>query len=165
MPATVLQINTSHGGVPKRPIAEGFVTPLGIEGDLCAHPAIHGGPEQALLLIAREAVDELSGNGYALYYGALGENITTDGLDRKSLRSGQRYRIGSEVIIELTRLRAPCNTLDTYDPLLKNELWDRKLKAGDASSPRWARAGFYARVIQTGSIRPGAPVVLLGEDA
>ena len=73
----VQQINISKGGIPKRPIAEAVVTPLGIEGDLHAHPEIHGGPRQALLLISSEGIDELVKDGFPLYPGALGENITT----------------------------------------------------------------------------------------
>ena len=86
MTGTIIQINISRGGVPKRPIPEGVITPLGLEGDLCAHPEIHGGPRQAVLLIAAETVDELIARGYPLYYGALGENLTTRGLDRRQLR-------------------------------------------------------------------------------
>ena len=51
MSATILQINVSSGGVPKYAVAEASVNRLGIEGDAHAHPAIHGGPLQALLLI------------------------------------------------------------------------------------------------------------------
>ena len=47
------------GGLPKRPIAGGLITPLGIEGDRHAHPSVHGGPRKAILLIASEVVEEL----------------------------------------------------------------------------------------------------------
>src|SRR5256885_6576040 len=47
MQGTIVQVNISPGGLPKRAIADGFITPLGIEGDLHAHPAIHGGAPQA----------------------------------------------------------------------------------------------------------------------
>ncbi len=88
----IIQISVSRGGLPKRSIPEGLITPLGIEGDLCAHPEIHGGQHQAVLLIAAEAVHELVERGYPVSYGALGENLTTRGLDRRQLRPGQRLR-------------------------------------------------------------------------
>ena len=47
-------------------------------------------------------VEELTSEGYPLFFGALGENITTRGLDRRTLRAGQRYRLGTEVTVELT---------------------------------------------------------------
>ncbi len=152
MTGTILQINVSPGGIPKRPIAEAIVTAEGIRGDCCAHPHIHGGPDKALLLITSEGVDELVARGFALYPGALGENLTTTGLDRRQMRPGQRYRAG-EVFLELTKLRTPCETLDVYGPLIKNAVYDAQVKAGDASSPRWGLGGFYARVLRAGVIR------------
>jgi MOSC domain-containing protein YiiM len=163
MPATVLQINVSRGGVPKRPLDAATLTPLGVEGDAHSNPQIHGGPQKAVLLIAREAVDELVRRGYPLFYGALGENLTTDGLDPRSLRAGQRYRIGAEVVIELTKPRAPCLNLDVYGPAIKNEIWDRTIKDGNVSSPRWGLSGFYAAVVTGGVVLPGAPILLLDQ--
>src|ERR1019366_1380963 len=54
MQGAIVQVNISPGGLPKRAIAEGWITPLGIEGDLHAHPNIHGGPLKAILIIAAE---------------------------------------------------------------------------------------------------------------
>ena len=71
-----------------------------------------------MLLITAEAIAELNARGFSLYYGALGENLTTHGIDRRLLRAGQRFRVGSAVI-ELTHVRAPCATLDTYHPEIK----------------------------------------------
>jgi MOSC domain-containing protein YiiM len=158
---SILQINVSRGGVPKRAIAEGQVTPLGIAGDGHAHPEIHGGPQRALLLITAEGIDELAACGFPLSYGALGENLTTQGLDRRSLRAGQRYRAG-QAVIELTRPRGPCATLNAY-PGIQTAIYDAAVKAGDPSSPRWGLSGFYASVVTPGSIRAGDPIVLLDQ--
>jgi MOSC domain-containing protein YiiM len=152
MTGRIIQISLSGGGVPKRSIPEGAITPLGLEGDLCAHPEIHGGPRQAVLLIAAEVVDELIGRGYPMFYGALGENLTTRGLDRRQLRIGQTLRAGGAVL-ELTKVRVPCSTLDIYGPTIKQELYDARVQAGDPGSPRWGMSGFYARVLQAGPVR------------
>ncbi len=152
MTGHIIQISISRGGLPKRSIPFGLITPLGIEGDLCAHPEIHGGPRQALLLIAAEVVDELIARGYPVGYGALGENLTTSGLDRRHLRLGQRLRAGGAVI-ELTKVRVPCTTLDVYGPTIKQEIYDKRVKAGDPTSPRWGMSGFYASVIEPGPVR------------
>jgi len=152
MTGHIIHIGISRGGLPKWSIPEGLITPLGIEGDLCAHPQIHGGPRQALLLIAAEAVDELIARGYPVGYGALGENLTTRGLDRRQLRLGQRLRAGG-ALIELTKVRVPCGTLDVYGPTIKQELYDSRVKAGDPASPRWGMSGFYASVIEPGPVR------------
>lgn len=159
MTGHIAQINISRGGVPKRPIPEGVITPLGLEGDSCAHPQIHGGPNQAILLLAAETIDELIAAGYPLYYGALGENLTTRGLDRKQLRIGQTLRAGT-ALLEITKLRAPCSTLDVYGPAIQQELYDKKVKAGDHTSPRWGKGGFYARVLEPGRVRESDPIVV-----
>jgi MOSC domain-containing protein YiiM len=159
---TVLQVSISRGGVPKRAIAEGEIGPLGLVGDSHAHPEIHGGPRQAVLLITSEAIAELTALGYPLYPGALGENITTVGIDRKQWRAGQRWRVG-QAIVELTNLRAPCETLSVYGDGIQKAVYDSQVKAGDTSSPRWALGGFYASVVQLGMVRPGDPVSLLDE--
>jgi MOSC domain-containing protein YiiM len=149
---TIIQINVSWGGLPKRAIPEGLLTPLGLESDSCAHPQIHGGPDKAALLISAETIEELIGKGYPIYYGALGENFTTRGLDRRQMRLGQQYRVGG-ALIELTKVRGPCSTLDVYGPAIKQEIYDPQVKAGDSNSPRWGMSGFYARVLRPGLVR------------
>ena len=157
---SIVQINISTGGLPKLPIAEAEVTPEGIRGDSWAHPQIHGGPNQALLLITREGIGQLIAQGYPIFPGALGENLTTEGLDRRQMRIGQRYRIG-EVVLELTKMRAPCGSLDVYGSSIKQAVYDARVRAGDASSPRWGLGGFYASVLQSGVIRPKDIIELL----
>ena len=152
MTGHIVQINISRGSIPKRPVPEAVITPLGLEGDSWNHPEIHGGPRQSVLLIAAEAIDELIARGHPLYYGALGENLTTRGLDRTQLRYGQRLRAGT-ALLELTKMRAPCATLDVYGPTIKQEIYDKRVKAGDPSSPRWGLSGFYASVIEPGVVR------------
>src|SRR5215469_7141494 len=100
MTGSIIQINISPGGIPKRSISEATVTAEGIRGDSWAHPDIHGGPNQALLLITAEGIDELVAQGFALFPGALGENLTIRGIDRRALRAGQRFRAG-QVFLEL----------------------------------------------------------------
>jgi MOSC domain-containing protein YiiM len=160
----VIQISISRGGLPKRAIAEGVLTPVGIEGDAHAHPQIHGGPQQAVLLMTAETVDDLAARGYPVYYGAMGENLTTRGLDRRLLRAGQRFRLGTAVI-ELTEIRVPCASQDIYGPALKREVYDDAVKAGDVTSPRWAMSGFYAAVIEPGVVRTGDEIKLESEVA
>jgi MOSC domain-containing protein YiiM len=152
LPGEVVQINISSGGLPKRPVPEGLISSLGIEGDAHAHPKIHGGPRKAILLIAAEVVEELAALGYPVYYGALGENLTTRGIRIHDLRIGDRLRAGS-ALLEITQPRGPCTALDMYGESLKTEVYDAQVKALDAESPRWGMSGFYARVIEEGVVR------------
>lgn len=162
MAGSILQISVSRGGIPKRAIPQGDVTALGISGDEHAHPQFHGGPRQAILIVTSEGLDELIAQGFPLYAGALGENVTTRGLDRRSMRIGQRYRT-PQVILEITKLRVPCETLSVYGSGIQQALYDELVKAGDPSSPRWGLGGFYASVLRPGSVRPGEPLTLLEE--
>ncbi|MEO8025459.1 MAG: MOSC domain-containing protein [Bryobacteraceae bacterium] len=162
MTGRILQVNISRGGVPKRPIPEGIVTLRGVDGDDWAHPKFHGGPKQAILLIAAEAIEQLIAGGFPLSPGALGENLTTVGLPASQLRIGQRFRAGTAVI-ELTKVRVPCETLSVYGSDIQAAVYDKDVKAGDPTSPRWALAGFYAAVVAPGIVRPGDEITLLDQ--
>jgi MOSC domain-containing protein YiiM len=146
-----LQINISQGGVPKTAISRAAVGRLGIEGDEHAHPRFHGGPRKALLLIASEVIESLKEEGWPLFYGALGENITTVGLDHRSWRPGMQYRLGP-VLIELTTPRQPCATLNRYGRGIQRRIYDERVAALDPQSPHWGESGFYAAVMQGGRI-------------
>jgi MOSC domain-containing protein YiiM len=152
MSGRVLQISISNGGVPKNAISSATVGQMGIEGDKHAHPQFHGGPRQALLLIASEVIHDLEAEGWPVFYGALGENITTVGLDHKAWRPGARYRIG-EVEIELTKPRQPCATLHPYGRGIGKRIYDDLVGAGDPRSPHWGEAGFYAAVLKGGRLQ------------
>ena len=104
MPGTIVQINVSEGGLPKRPVAQARIGAAGLEGDRQAHSGIHGGARKAVLLIAAEVVDELAARGYPVFYGALGENLTMRGIDVRGLRIGDRMRAGTATI-EITQLQ------------------------------------------------------------
>ena len=160
MTGTVVQVSISRGGVPKRAIDEGNVMKAGIAGDGWRHPAFHGTPKRTILLITSEGVDELVTQGFPVFYGALGENITTRGLDRRLLRIGQRFRAGGAVI-QLTEVRMPCGTLSVYGPGIQAAMYDARAQAGDAESPVWGMSGFYASVTEPGVVRPGDAIVLL----
>jgi MOSC domain-containing protein YiiM len=162
MQGSIVQVNISPGGLPKRAIPEGWITPLGIEGDLHAHPNIHGGPLKAILLIASEAVDTLIERGYPLFYGAMGENLTTRGIDIRQLRMGDQIRAGG-ALLEITQPRGPCSALDIYGESLKLEVYDQKVKQRDHSSPRWGMSGFYASVVTPGPVRVGDAVSLVSK--
>lgn len=162
----VVQVNVSPGGVPKTPVPEAMITASGVSGDGHRLPAIHGGPLQAVLLVTEEAIEELKTDGFPVFPGALGENLTTRGLARQNLRTGQRYRVGDELVIELTKPRQPCKTLDVYGGAIRRRVWEPGFKHGEgAGSSKWALAGFYASVVKAGAVRPGAPILLLAQSA
>lgn len=165
MTGTIVQVSISPGGVPNHAIAVGTLATNGVVGDSWRYP-FHGGLKRAILLITAEGIDELTAQGFAVYYGALGENVTTRGLDRHSLRPGQRFSIGQpaveQAVIELTQVRLPCDTLSVYGSGIQAAMYDSRAQASDAASPVWGLSGFYASVIQPGVLHPGDPIALLG---
>ncbi len=155
------QINRSNGGLPKRAIAGPVMLNYeGVEGDWHRDRWHHGGPDKAVLMIAAELIDSLGALGFPVFYGALGENLTVSGFDPHLWRAGQRYLVGAEAVIELTKLRVPCSNLNVYGSGIHAELYDAQCKSGDVASARWAFGGFYARVIHPGLISMGSPVIL-----
>ena len=160
MTGSILQVSVSEGGVPKHAVPRGILTPSGIEGDGHAHPEIHGGPDRAILLITSEGIEELAALGFPLTHGSLGENLTTQGIARREWRVGQRWRIGADAVIEITKRRAPCQQLNVYGPGLQAAIYDELTHAGDPASPKWGLSGVYASVVTPGTLRPGDSIVL-----
>ena len=104
----IAQLSVSNGGVPKHAVETVRVTPLGLEGDAHRDREHHGGPDRAVCLFAMEAITELQGNGHPLVPGALGENVTLEGLDWSAVQPGSRLRLGDDVVLEVTRYTSPC---------------------------------------------------------
>jgi MOSC domain-containing protein YiiM len=141
----VVQVNISSGGVPKLPIDSAVVNNLGIVGDRHLYRQ-HGGPRKALLLMAAELIDTLRAEGFSVFYGAMGENVTVKGLPHSEWRVGQRYCIGN-VLVELTEMRAPCRKLNPYGAGIQKRIQ--------------GESGFYAAVLKNGLIRAGDTIQLV----
>jgi len=150
----VVQVSTSPGGVPNRAVLEGVLREQGFDGDSWRHPKYHGGPNQAVLLISAEVLDDLAAMGFTVFPGALGENVTTEGLDYHHIRLGDVVHLG-EAIVQITKVRIPCDTISVYGTGIQRKIYDARVKQGDPSSPRWGRSGFYAKVLREGYVRAG----------
>ena len=119
-------VPTAHSSVPntgidKRPV-DGPVrvtvpgprgtAATGIAGDVVCDLRVHGGPDQAVYAYAREDLDRWAAElGRDLPGGVFGENLTTSGLDVTGARIGERWRIGGEVLLEVSAPRIPCRDL------------------------------------------------------
>lgn len=65
-------------------------------------------------LIHGELLNELAQVGFDVHPGALGENITTCGLDLLSLPRNTLLHVGPNAVIQITGLRNPCRQLDDF---------------------------------------------------
>jgi MOSC domain-containing protein YiiM len=101
-------------------------------------------------LIHEELFAELRAQGFDIQPGAIGENVTTRGLDLLALPQATRLRLGDEAVVELTGLRNPCLQLDRYREGLMQAVLER---TPDGALIR--KAGVMAIVRKGGLIRPG----------
>jgi MOSC domain-containing protein YiiM len=142
-------------GIDKRPVdGPVMVTParakglgmVGLAGDRVYDVRNHGGPDQAVYAYAREDLDfwetEL---GRPLPNGVFGENLTTEGIDVNAALIGERWRVGPDVVLEVTCPRVPCGTFQGW---LAQGGWIKRFTLA-------AVPGAYFRVIKSGEICAG----------
>ena len=153
MTGRIVQINVSAGGVPKRPVPRARVTRLGIEGDRHRNAQLHGGPDRALCLFSIEQIEALQAEGHPVEPGTLGENLTLAGLEWASVRPADVFRLGEEVLVEVTRFTSPCLNVR---PAFLDGAYSR---VSQKQHPGWSRV--YARVRVPGEIAAGDPVARL----
>jgi MOSC domain-containing protein YiiM len=151
----IAQLSISPGGVPKLAVPEARVTTLGLEGDAHHNTKHHGGPERAVCLFSREAIDALAAEGHAIEPGTIGENVTVEGLDWNLVTPGVRLRLGERVVLEVTRYTTPCFKIA---PVFVGRDSGR---VSQKNHPGWSRV--YTRVLVEGALRAGDPIHLLGE--
>jgi len=106
-------------------------------------------------LIHAELIDELEAAGFRVWPGAMGENVTTRGVDLLGLPTGTKLRLGTDAVIEVTGLRNPCRQLNDFQPGLMNATLDR-----DADGNLIRKAGIMAIVLAGGEIKPGDPIAV-----
>jgi MOSC domain-containing protein YiiM len=160
MTGIIAQLSLSKGGVPKHAVEHAEISARGVAGDSWRHPQIHGIPRRAILLITAEGIHEIAAMGFPVFPGALGENLTTRGLDRRALRIGQRFRCG-DAVIRLTEPRVPCNTIRVYGKGIDKAIFDVLAMHWDPASPVWGLSGLYASVDEPGAVRAGDAITLL----
>ncbi len=127
-----------------------------LDGDRQADLSVHGGPNKAVYGYPSEHYaywrEQLP--GYALPWGALGENFTTEGLLETEISIGDRYRVGSAVIMVKTP-RTPCFKLAAR--FRREDMIERFLQSG--------RSGFYFSVIEEGEVEAGDSIEFLGGES
>lgn len=137
-----------------------FVEGLGVAGD--AHSGrtvrhrsrVRANPNQPNMrqvhLIASELLEEANALGFEVAHGALGENVTTQGMALIELPRGTILRLGETAEIEVTGLRNPCSQIEGYRPgLLKLMVGKR-----EDGSPL-LRTGIMGVVRRGGVAKPG----------
>jgi MOSC domain-containing protein YiiM len=106
-------------------------------------------------LLHEELFTELREQGFDVAAGAVGENVTTRGLDLLALPTGTRLRLGADAVVEVTGLRHPCGQLNDFQPGLMAATLGR-----DADGRLVRKAGVMAIVLAGGDVRPGDTIAV-----
>lgn len=118
----------------------------GIAGDVIRDTRNHGGDVQAVYAYAREDLDWWQGQlGQPLRSGIFGENLTTLGLPVTDALIGEHWRIGQDVLLQVTAPRIPCATFAAW---MQHRGWLKTFTQRGVP-------GAYLRVLQPGEIRAG----------
>ncbi|WP_258378498.1 MOSC domain-containing protein [Curtobacterium sp. MCPF17_051] len=136
--------------IDKRPVTGSVrVRPLGLRADVQANRKYHGGVDQAVYAYADED---------AAYFadlldrevtpGLFGENLRTSGIDVTGAVTGERWRIGETLVVEVTIPRTPCGT---FARRMGIDRWVKRF--ADEGRP-----GAYFRVVKSGSVAAGDPI-------
>jgi MOSC domain-containing protein YiiM len=105
-----------------------------------------------VLLFPTELLDDLATRGFDVAPGALGENVTTTGVDIFDLPTGTVLRLGAEAMIVLTGLRNPCGQINGLHDGLLGEL----RTTIDGETVR--RGGVMSVVVHGGTVHAGDPI-------
>ncbi|MFI5839043.1 MOSC domain-containing protein [Catenuloplanes sp. NPDC051500] len=123
----------------------------GVTGDEVFDKRHHGGDDQAVYAYAREDLDRWAADlGRDLPGGVFGENLTTAGVDVTGALIGERWRIGPDVLLEVSVPRIPCNTFARW---MDVPGWLKTFT-------RAAVPGAYLRVLSPGTVRATDPVIV-----
>ncbi|MFJ8821742.1 MOSC domain-containing protein [Streptomyces sp. NPDC102467] len=118
----------------------------GLAGDAVCDLRHHGGDDQAVYAFAREDLDAWERVlDRTLPNGVFGENLTTEGVDVSGAKIGERWRIGRDLLLEVSSSRIPCKTFQGH---LGEKTWVKRFT-------QEKKPGAYLRVIEPGEIRAG----------
>lgn len=140
-------------GIFKEPVAGRLaLRTLNLDGDRQADLSVHGGPSKAVYVYPSEHYDYWKREfpEKKLPWGMFGENFTTAGLFESELNIGDKFRVGSAVVM-VTEPRMPCYKLGIK--FGRSDIVKRFLAS--------ERTGFYFAVLQEGEVGVGDPIELI----
>ena len=112
----------------------------------------HAGPwHRQVSLLPKESIDSFKKQypDLAVIEGSFAENLTTEGIDLKSLPIGTVLNIGSEVVLKMTQIGKDCHT--------KCAIYH---KVGNCIMPL---EGVFAEVVKGGKVKEGDEIVVGSE--
>lgn len=148
--------DTFKTGIFKAPVSgRVMLRRTNLDGDRQADLSVHGGPDKAVYGYPSEHYQYWRERlrGHDLPWGAFGENFTTAGLLETEVSVGDRYQVGSAVVMVRTP-RLPCFKLAAK--FQRDEMIEEFLNSG--------YSGFYFSVLEEGEVGAGDEFQLLGRE-
>ena len=138
MAGEIVAVCTSkHKGTPKTDVRVGHIEEgSGLRGD--AHA---GDWHRQVSLIAIEDIRTMEAKGLDVKPGSFAENLTTQNFDLNSVKVGDRLKIGSDIILEVTQIGKECHT--------RCAIYN---KIGECIMPE---RGVFATVVHGGEVKAG----------
>jgi MOSC domain-containing protein YiiM len=144
---------TIQTGIFKEPVTgRVMLRSLNLDGDQQADLSVHGGPYKAVYAYPSEHYEFWRQDlpDMHLPWGMFGENFTTEGMFEDDLHIGDRFRVGSAVVM-VRQPRVPCYKLAAK--FQRDDILERFLLSG--------RSGFYLSVEQEGEVGAGDAIELV----
>jgi MOSC domain-containing protein YiiM len=123
---------TKKTNVPRVMLKKDF----GIVGD--AHAGVE---KRQVSFLAAESIEKMKAKGLDVKPGGFAENITTEGINLLNLKIGDKIKINTDVILEISQIGKDCHSRCAI-----------YYQAGDCIMPR---EGIFAKVLKGGIIRTG----------
>jgi MOSC domain-containing protein YiiM len=153
---TVYKGTTINTGIFKKPVAGRVaLRTLNLDGDQQADLSVHGGPHKAVYAYPAEHYEYWRRQlpDMDLPWGMFGENFTTEGLTEENAQVGDRFRIGSSIVM-IRQPRVPCYKLAAK--FQRDDILQRFLRSG--------HSGFYFSVEQEGGVEVGDSFQLISRE-
>jgi MOSC domain-containing protein YiiM len=153
---TVYKGTTINTGIFKKPVAGRVaLRTLNLDGDQQADLSVHGGPHKAVYAYPAEHYEYWRRQlpDMDLPWSMFGENFTTEGLTEENAQVGDRFRIGSSIVM-IRQPRVPCYKLAAK--FQRDDILQRFLRSG--------HSGFYFSVEQEGGVEVGDSFQLISRE-
>jgi MOSC domain-containing protein YiiM len=147
---------TFKTGIFKNPVqGRLMLRKTNLDGNRQADLSVHGGPNKAVYGYPSEHYKPWQADlpDPSRTWGAFGENFTTEGLLEAAVFVGDRYRVGSAILM-VTTPRLPCFKLAAK--FKRDDMIERFLRSG--------RCGFYFAVVEEGEVGAGDKFEFLGRE-
>jgi MOSC domain-containing protein YiiM len=153
---TIYKGESINTGIFKKPVCGRIaLRTLNLDGDRQADLSVHGGPYKAVYAYPSEHYGfwRQEFPAMELPWGAFGENFTTEGLGEDDVHVGDRFGIGSAVLM-IRQPRMPCYKLAAR--FQRDDMIERFLVSG--------RSGVYFSVEEEGEVENGDSLELVSRN-